>query len=242
MAADKTKKGARQPQASRDDVALKLRSDPRTERRYEPKRTTAVMVTPIVGLLGSFALGAGTYLLFLRDEALGSRETLAIGLLVAGVALLVFTLVGGQWPARPIRVGDAGVGVEKGGSEIDRIGWYAVTKMSLSQLALTVQSLSSTLVIPLSLHRDAAGRVLAEARQRIPGKVEGIASDALDKYDTKAGQPMPLEPAQVAGQKCKASGKIIAFERDARLCGRCEEIYHKDSVPKRCVTCDARLK
>jgi len=242
MAADKTKKGARQPQASRDDVALKLRSDPRKERRYEPKRTPAVVATPVVGLIGSLLLGAGTYLLFLRDEALGSKETLGIGLLVAGVALLVFTLFVGQWPARPIRVGDAGVGIERGGGEIDRIGWYAVTKMSLSQLALTVQSLSTTIVIPLALHRDAAARVLAEARQRIPGKVEDITSTALDSYDEKAGEPMALEPAQVAGQKCKASGKLIAFERDARLCGRCEEIYHKDSVPKRCVTCDARLK
>jgi hypothetical protein len=242
MAADKTKKGARQPQASREDIALKLRSDPRAERRYEPKRTTAVVVTPIVGLVGSFMLGAGTYLGFLRDEALGGNRTLAIGLLVAGVVILAFTLFMGQWPARPIRVGDAGVGIERGGNEVDRIGWYAVTKMSLSELALTVQSLSTTIVIPVALQRDAAARALAEARKRIPGKVESVASTALDKYDEKAGQPMPLEPAQVAGQKCKASGKIIAFERDARLCGRCEEIYHKDSVPKQCVTCDARLK
>jgi hypothetical protein len=114
--------------------------------------------------------------------------------------------------------------------------------MLLSDRALTVQSAVTSIVIPIPLQRDAAARALAEARKRIPGKVESIQSGALDKYDERAGQALPLEALQVAGQKCKASGKLIAFERDARLCGRCEELYHKDSVPKRCVTCDARLK
>ena len=35
---------------------------------------------------------------------------------------------------------------------------------------------------------------------------------------------------------------VIAFEKDARLCGRCGELYHKSGVPYLCLTCDARLK
>jgi hypothetical protein len=241
MAADKTKKGARPPQASRDDIALKLRSDPRSEWRYEPKSSPAALGTLIAGLCAAFLVGAGTYMQFLRDEALGPHKFGPV-LLGVGVVLLLAVVFVGQWPARPIRVGDAGIGVERGGSDIERIGWYAVTGMLLSDRALTVQSAITSIVIPIPLQRDAAARALAEARKRIPGKVESIQSGALDKYDERAGQSLPLEPLQVAGQKCKASGKLIAFERDARLCGRCEELYHKDSVPKRCVTCDARLK
>jgi hypothetical protein len=52
----------------------------------------------------------------------------------------------------------------------------------------------------------------------------------------------PLEPPQIAGQSCKATGKVISFEKDARLCGQCGELYHKSGVPDRCLTCDARLR
>ena len=50
------------------------------------------------------------------------------------------------------------------------------------------------------------------------------------------------ERAQLAGARCKASDELIAFEKDARLCGRCGEVYHKSHVPDRCLTCDAALK
>ena len=76
----------------------------------------------------------------------------------------------------------------------------------------------------------------------VPQPWEAVDAVMLDGYLCGVlVQPVTLEPAQVAGQKCKASGKLIAFEKDARLCGRCGEIYHKDSVPKRCEVCDARL-
>ena len=32
-----------------------------------------------------------------------------------------------------------------------------------------------------------------------------------------------------------------AFERDARLCPNCGEVYLKDQVPKKCLTCQAEL-
>ncbi|MEZ4310170.1 MAG: hypothetical protein R3F14_19180 [Polyangiaceae bacterium] len=51
-----------------------------------------------------------------------------------------------------------------------------------------------------------------------------------------------LDPPRIAGRACKASGQTIAFEKDARLCGRCGELYHKKSVPERCLTCEARLR
>ena len=80
------------------------------------------------------------------------------------------------------------------------------------------------------------------ASRRIPARVEGVDGTALGTPDSQAGEKIMLEPPQVAGQHCKQSDKLIAFEKDGRLCGRCGEVYYKDSVPQRCLTCDALLK
>ena len=50
-----------------------------------------------------------------------------------------------------------------------------------------------------------------------------------------------LEGVQVAGRHCAATEKTIAFERDARLCPNCAQVYLKDNVPKTCVTCERDL-
>ena len=51
---------------------------------------------------------------------------------------------------------------------------------------------------------------------------------------------MALEPPQVVGKHCSASGKVIAFEPDARLCPKCERVFYKASVPAEC-DCGASL-
>jgi hypothetical protein len=241
MAADKTKKGARSAQAGRDDIALKLRSDPRSERRFEAKSSSGALLSTIGMLVAAVLVGAGTYGQWLRDEALGPHKA-APWLLAAGAALLLAVALFGQRNAQPIRVGDAGVGLEKSPTEIERIPWHAVTRLLVSGRALTVQASGTSIAIPLPLQKSAAARTLAEARRRIPARTEGIAAGELDQLDEGAGDVVALELPQAAGLKCKASGKLIAFERDARFCGRCGEIYHKDSVPKRCERCDARLR
>ena len=55
------------------------------------------------------------------------------------------------------------------------------------------------------------------------------------------GELVPVEGLQVAGRQCAKSGKAISFERDARLCPNCGQVYHHTSVPKRCMTCKAEL-
>ncbi len=97
-------------------------------------------------------------------------------------------------------------------------------------------------VIAGNIATAAAARALAEARARIPERVQDIPEGKLPTPDDAAGEVLPLEPPQAAGQRCKATDKLIAFERDARFCGRCGELYHKDGVPKRCLTCSARLR
>jgi hypothetical protein len=42
------------------------------------------------------------------------------------------------------------------------------------------------------------------------------------------------------GKRCAESDVIISYEPDARVCPRCERVYHKDHVPKSCV-CGASL-
>jgi primosomal protein N' len=47
---------------------------------------------------------------------------------------------------------------------------------------------------------------------------------------------------QVAGRRCAKCDAVITFEVDARLCAQCGQVYHREHVPDRCVTCDAELK
>ena len=54
-------------------------------------------------------------------------------------------------------------------------------------------------------------------------------------------ESVTVEELQIAGRHCRASGKPISFERDARLCPQCGEAYLKDQVPKKCLTCQAEL-
>ncbi len=48
------------------------------------------------------------------------------------------------------------------------------------------------------------------------------------------GRIVTLDPIQVVGKRCAESDKMIAYEPDARVCPRCERIYHKAHVPEEC--------
>lgn len=228
----------------RDEPFLRQRTEPRSERRYEPKASAAIGLTMLGMSLAALLGGAGVYGQWLRGEEAGAHPFapyLLVGAVVLGGAAALF----GQWSAKPIRVGDAGVGLENGPSEIERIGWNEVTGLLLSDLALTIQGTGTAITIPLRTQPHAAAHALAEARARIPERAADIADgkpEALAKPDDTAGELRSLEPPQVAGLHCKATDKLIAFEADARLCGRCGELYHKDGAPDRCATCAARLR
>lgn len=222
--------------------ALRLTSDPRKERRFEPKASTSA-VASVVGLsIGAVLLGAGTYAQWLRAEPLGPHQA-APWLLLGGALLLIAIALFGPRAATPIRVGDAGIGREKDGGEIDRIEWRDVSRIVLAGGdALTIESPGTTFVIPLAQNPQAAARVVSEARARIPAKVEEMDDKAIPAVDASDGKVLPLEAVQVAGSRCKATDKLIAFEKDARLCGKCGEVYHKDAVPPKCLSCEAKLK
>jgi hypothetical protein len=257
MAADKTIK--RKPKPTKTDVPdeeaapvkptsakaapagnLLTKKDARYERRYEPKASSMAVISVIAMSIGAVAVGAGTFGQWMRSEELGPHKA-APYLLVAGAILLLGVALFGQSSARPVRVGDAGVAEEGDGGEISRIEWRDVSKLILSASSLTVQASGSAITVPLDVQAQAVARILAEAKVRVPKRVEEVNAGTLEAVDDTLGEVLPLEPPQVAGERCAKSNKLIAFEKDARFCKQCGEVYHKEDVPKRCVTCDAKL-
>lgn len=246
MAAEKTTKRKQKTSGEGTSAggatALRLSSDPRKERRYEPKAGTSAVVSVVGMSIGAVLLGAGVYAQFLRDAALGPHK-LAPYLLLGGALLLLAVALFGPRAATPIRVGDAGIAREKDGGEIERIEWRDIARILLGGDALTIESPGDTMVLPLNVHGQAAARIVAEAKSRIPKVLdEDLDEKALPTLESSEGEVIPLEPAQVAGARCKATDKLIAFEKDARLCGKCGEVYAKDAVPQKCLTCDAKLR
>lgn len=243
--ADKTRKRRRAEPGAGDGTgqvtALITRTEPRREWRYEPKASIGSILTLIGAGLGAALAGAGVYAQWLRPEETGPHK-LAPYMLAAGAALLIAIAFFGQLATKPIRVGDVGVALEKDPGEIERIPWNRITRVTLQPTALSVQASGTFITVSLSAHPQAAARILAEAKERIPERVDEVSGDKLEKLDPSAGELMTLDPPQAAGLRCKSSDKLIAFEKDARFCGRCGEVYHKDGVPKRCVTCDAPLR
>jgi len=247
MAADKTTK--RKRRAENSDAGgtglLRLRTDPRKERRFEPRTSAAAYLSVLGMAVGSVILGAGVYGQWLRTTArpdLTEPLPYAPYLLVGGALLVLAILLVGPRTPKPIRVGDAGLGLEKEPGDIERIAWCDVSGILFGGGVLTFQSPGNVLAIPLDLHPQAAARALAEARERIPARLQDIDTAGIPKPDADEGEVLPLEAPQLAGARCKASDELIAFEKDARLCGRCGELYHKGHVPTRCLTCDAALR
>ena len=77
---------------------------------------------------------------------------------------------------------------------------------------------------------------MKEALDRIP-KVVDIPDrvlEGLPSANPHAGMKVDLEPLQVVGKKDAVTGKTISYEPDARVCTRCERVYFKRTVPKKC--------
>jgi hypothetical protein len=160
------------------------------------------------------------------------RYVLAAGALLASVAIWI-----GTSGEAALRVGDGGIATEKGG--LRRLPWYAVEHVEWSDGAVRVTGTDDagtkvTIVASLAVQPQAAAWIVREARARVPTVVH-VPSDApLPSASTGAGELRPLDPPQVVGRHCAASGKVIAYEPDARVCARCQRVYHKATVPPTC--------
>jgi len=217
----------------------------RRERRFDPHASTNPRLVYVLGAAGAILMGAGAWGQFGALLVENSPEpvkwaayVLAGGALMVGVAIWIGT--SGD-PA--LRVGDAGLAIEKGG--VRRMPWYAIEKIEWRDETVRVTGKDEagtalSLAASLKSHPQAAAWIVREARERVPAVVDVPDDATLPEARTSAGESLPLEPPQVVGKHCAASGKVIAYEPDARVCPRCERVYHKSSVPASC-ECGASL-
>ena len=210
------------------------------ERRFEAEPGARANFQALIGGLGVTALGAATYATWVHDVPM------EVGPYLFGVGILgvIAASLMGSSDGVPIRVGDAGVAVERGGSQPERIHWYEIDHITLEgNDRIVVEGQGKRIVAPLGHHAGAAGWILKEATSRIPKRVKVPAEQAptILAGTDEHGKTLAIEKVQLAGRRCKASNAIISFERDARACKRCGEVYEKKHVPEKCLTCEAPM-
>jgi len=211
----------------------------RREHRFATSATYIAPVVAAVGLVGSLVLGAGVFALLILDPPLSYASYLvAVGGLGLGISLWF-----GQPAETAVAVGDAGIAVEDG-SEVVRVPWYAMKSLRVEGGNMVARSAGTTIRFSLGANPKAAAWALKETAERMPSvlDVERAVAEKLPRPSEAGGLDQPVKGDQVAGSQCANSGNSIQLEEDARLCPRCGQVYHKDTVPEACVTCDAELK
>lgn len=214
----------------------------RRETRFFPQSNANPIVIRIIGGVGAALLGAGAY------EQVWAAEPWKYTpyLLAAGALAFALSIWFGTSGDMILRIGDAGVGIDRG--EVRRIPWYAVSEVffdpKLQAVSVKGKDEAGTnfrIDAKLKSQSQAAAWIVKEAEARIPKLVE-ITGDGSDKIPDAhpSTDIMLLDDLQVVGRKDAVTGKAIAYEPDARVCKRCERVYYKKSVPKKCA-CGAML-
>jgi hypothetical protein len=213
----------------------------RQERRFVAKAASNPVVVLAASCVSALLLGAGAWAYFFaksfaEDEKLRTVPSylVAAGAIVLGIAIWFGTSTEGA-----VRVGDPGVALEKG--DLRRIPWFNIATIAYASGVLTVDGkdeANAPFVLRLSerAHGEAIAWIVKEALARIPKRVaaDDEARNLAGKTSEHAGQKLLLEPLQVVGRRCAATNKTISYEPDARVCERCERVYLKTAVPKKC--------
>jgi hypothetical protein len=198
--------------------------------------------------LGAVLLGAGAWAQFGR--ALMQAELppypWAIWVLVGGAVLVGIAVWMGTSGEPAVRVGAGGLATEKG--DLRRMPWYEVESIawddgrsSLKVRGKDEAGKDMSLTLAALSHPQACAWILKEARDRIPSLVEAPDQPrGVPKASSSEGQSILLDPVQVVGRRCMASGESILYEPDSRICPQCERVYHKQHVPTECA-CGASL-
>ena len=219
------------------DAHSKIPGSKLSERRFTAEPTGRGNIRALLAGLGAAALGAGSYAAWMSDVVMPAAPYL----FVAGAVGAIAASLMGQRDSAPLRVGDAGVAVERGGAP-ERIGWYEIQNVSIdADGRVVVEGPGKRLSAPPEHHGQASAWIVKEALRRVPQRVT-IAADRAAQLAARAesaAEVLALEAPQVAGRRCKASGVIIAFEEDGRVCPSCGEVYDKRHVPEQCLTCGA---
>ncbi len=228
---------------SKDAKAQKPRKRTRQERRFLPQSSTNHLLVYVIGGLGALGLGAGVWGYWFGHLTApeGQAVSPVFVLSVSGALLTVIAIWLGTSGEAALRVGDAGIALEKG--ELQRMPWYNLSTISWESGAgaLVVSGKDEhdkavTFKVPARSHGVAAAWILAETQERVPKAVD-MPKEAIEKLSPappNEGQLIGLPPTQVVGKRCAKSGVLIGYEPDARVCPRCERVYHKASVPPKC--------
>jgi hypothetical protein len=211
----------------------------RREHRFATSSTYIAPIIAAVGIVGSLVLGAGVFALWILDPPLSFASYLVAG---GGLGLGI-SLWFGQPSETAVAVGDAGIAVEDG-SEVIRVPWYAMKSLRIERGMMVASAAGNSVRFSVGANPKAAAWALKEAAERMPSAldVDQAAAEKLPEPSHTGGLDQPVKGDQVAGNRCANSGNAIQLEEDARLCPRCGQVYHKDSVPEACVTCEAELK
>lgn len=209
----------------------------RVERQFQPRPPSSAKVVLGLGFLGSAALGAGVFGLFLAPSGVPGASALLLG----GALGLIVALYGRR-EVPPVRVGELGVTFGDP-LEAARLAWCDVRAVRIAGDALRLETAGAPLDVPLAAHGKAAARILAEASKRIGERVD-VSPKAHERLPPLLEDDAEMVPAlrlQLAGRRCAASGKSITFESDARLCPNCAALYHASHVPATCTSCQRPL-
>ncbi len=235
---------AKAPKKKKKELKPKLR----IERRFSPESSINPRILYALFGVGAMVVGAGAYWQFGRDASMPPPPVAQLGfyLLVAGAVLIAAALWFSSSGDAAIRVGAPGIALERGG--LRRMPWYEVGSISWASgtEALNINGKDESgsdfsFQVRAKGHAPACAWILQEARERVPQVVE-VDEDVLKRFpagDPQAGTTLQQD-LQVVGKRCAVSGKVIAYEPDARVCPKCERIYHKYKVPKEC-KCGADL-
>lgn len=215
----------------------------RQERRFVSQAAASATLVRAIGALAALLLGAGLWSYFYAQSFTDDEKLKQVpAYLIAGGAVLMGVMIWiGTSSEPPVRVGAPGIAVEKG--DLRRMPWWSVESISFESGALALVVVGKdeagapfTFKVPSKVHPDAVAWIVTEALERIPSRVdiEDALLEKLPAAQEHAGQRVDLEPLQVVGKKCAVTGKTISYEPDARVCPRCERVYLKRSVPKKC--------
>lgn len=217
----------------------KVKRVERTERRFVPERSNTAMLTMGGAIVGGLAVGAGAYGQWISDPRVVQSPWLVAG----GAVVLAAVILWGDMEGTALRVGDGGVALEKAGNVVRRVAWCEMREVVLKDGALRMETEGEPLVFKVAANPLGAAWVLQQTEERIPKRLKAEKSerDGLPEPKSGDGERIDVEPLQVTGRACRASKRVITFERDSRFCLRCGEVYHKDAMPERCLTCDGSL-
>lgn len=230
---------------SKSKQALKKRSrgsERRSERRFVPQGSAGGNLVKGLGALSAAILGAGAFGMF-KAESFATDDhlrNLPSYVVAGGAVLLGITIWLGTSSESVVRVGSPGIAIEKG--DIRRMPWWAIAKIRFDESALALvitgkdeANVDWTLKLAVKNHAEAIGAFMREADERIPRRID-INEAVLEGLpgDPGGGERLELEPLQIVGKRCAATGKTISYEPEGRVCPRCERVYLKTDVPKKC--------